>query len=150
MGLRNHFIEFECQWGRCSRLLDWIWLRLPWKLKSKKSCMTGMMKMTRKVEDWQGIDTVNRVWSLEFNKNFTKSRVTKCDPTKPCPFVPAVSERSLRSLNQKRLVTSLVSEYPQEIRQLLSVFSAQSWVLLSGGFLSSGCGIYGYLVPGFL
>ena len=33
--------------------------------------------------------------------------MTKCDPTKLCPFGPAVSERSLRSLNQKRLVTSL-------------------------------------------
>ena len=53
-----------------------------------------MMMMTQKVEDWQGIEQSLIVVSsrADFQRNFTKSRVTKRDPAKPCSFV---SERSL-------------------------------------------------------
>jgi hypothetical protein len=68
-----------------------------------------MTMMAQREGKWRRIESSLTEVSQysNFNKISLKSRVTKCDPAKPCPFVPAVSEGSLRSLNQKRLITSL-------------------------------------------
>ncbi len=47
------------------------------------------------------------VLGFEFGEISLSPASQKRDPAKPCSFVPAVSERSLRSSKKKRLVTGL-------------------------------------------